>query len=86
MLCIWLCVPIVDQPSLLPLPSVKVHALYGVLFHWIGHEPLRPLLCNLLYRMTRPEDVLVRRVHRLYPSFPHLNVTLRSIGGCLLDS
>jgi centromere protein I len=44
-----------------------VHSLYGVLFHWIEYETLRPLLCNLLYRMTRPQDVLTWRVHKLYP-------------------
>jgi hypothetical protein len=45
----------------------QIHNLYGVIFHWIEHEALRPLLCNLLYRMTRPQDVLTWRVHRLYP-------------------
>lgn len=45
----------------------QIHNLYGVLFHWIGNESLRPLVVHLLYRMTRPQDILTWRVHKLYP-------------------
>jgi hypothetical protein len=60
----------VRQTALVVSPHAtthQVHSLYGVIFHWIEYETLRPLLCNLLYRMTRPQDVLTWRVHKLYP-------------------
>ncbi len=64
------CAPQFAKQQLVVSPRMQphqVHSLYGVLFHWIEYETLRPLLCNLLYRMTRPQDVLTWRVHKLYP-------------------
>ncbi|ELR18119.1 uncharacterized protein ACA1_368200 [Acanthamoeba castellanii str. Neff] len=50
--------------------------LYGVIFHWIEYETLRPLLCNLLYRMTRPQDVLTWRLRNKVGPEPAVDVLL----------
>ncbi|XP_038050273.1 centromere protein I-like [Patiria miniata] len=42
-----------------------LHALYGVLFHFIENDALCPHVCHLLYLLTRKEDVLAFRVQRL---------------------
>ena len=42
-----------------------LHALYGVFFHFLGFETLRPHLCHLLYRLTDREDVKPFRVRQL---------------------
>ncbi|XP_022098673.1 centromere protein I-like isoform X2 [Acanthaster planci] len=43
----------------------NLHALYGVVFHFIENDALCPHVCHLLYLLTRKEDVLVFRVQRL---------------------
>jgi len=45
--------------------TTVLHSLYGVLFHYLDFETLRPLLCNLLYRLTRREDVRPFRLRKL---------------------
>lgn len=49
------------------LPELHLmRALYSVLFHYLQYETLRPLVAQLLFRITRREDVQPFRVRRLY--------------------
>ncbi|XP_033637243.1 centromere protein I-like [Asterias rubens] len=45
--------------------SDDLHALYGILFHFVENDVLCPQVCHLLYLLTRKQDVLAFRVHRL---------------------
>lgn len=43
----------------------KLQQLYGVVFHYLPYETLRPSLCHLLYYLTRREDVRPFRIRKL---------------------
>ncbi|KAG0038181.1 hypothetical protein BGZ82_000862 [Podila clonocystis] len=43
----------------------RFQRLYGVVFHYLSYETLRPLLCHILYYMTRREDVKPFRIRKL---------------------
>ncbi|KAG0287595.1 hypothetical protein BGZ96_008489 [Linnemannia gamsii] len=43
----------------------KLQQLYGVAFHYLPYETLRPSLCHLLYYLTRREDVRPFRIRKL---------------------
>ncbi|KAF9317405.1 hypothetical protein BG003_000791 [Podila horticola] len=43
----------------------RLQRLYGVVFHYLSYETLRPLLCHILYYMTRREDVKPFRIRKL---------------------
>ena len=42
-----------------------LHRLYTVLFHFLDYDQLRPLICQLLARLTRREDVKPFRIRKL---------------------
>ena len=52
----------------------ELHALYAIFFHYMDYETLRPLLCNLIHRLTRRCDVRPFRISRLCELFER--------GGC----
>ncbi|KAG0250868.1 hypothetical protein BG011_008026 [Mortierella polycephala] len=43
----------------------KLQQLYGVAFHFLSYETLRPSLCHLLYYLTRRDDVKSFRIRKL---------------------
>lgn len=43
----------------------RIQQLYGVLFHYLGYETLRPHVCHLLFLLTRREHVKPFRIQRL---------------------
>ncbi|KAF9402909.1 hypothetical protein BGX21_008102 [Mortierella sp. AD011] len=43
----------------------KLHQLYGVAFHYLSYETLRPPLCHILYYLTQREDVRPFRIRKL---------------------
>ncbi|XP_072033615.1 centromere protein I-like [Amphiura filiformis] len=43
----------------------RLHALYGIIFQFIENDMMCPLVCHLLYLLTRKEDVVGFRVRRL---------------------
>ncbi|XP_060571869.1 centromere protein I-like isoform X2 [Ruditapes philippinarum] len=43
----------------------NLHAMYGVLFHFLHYRILTPYICHLLYLLTRKEDVKLFRVRFL---------------------
>ncbi|KAF9583775.1 hypothetical protein BGW38_008575 [Lunasporangiospora selenospora] len=43
----------------------KLHQLYGVAFHYLTFETLRPHLCHLLYYLTTRDDVKIFRIRKL---------------------
>ena len=47
----------------------QLHPLYAIFFHYLEYETLRPLLCELLYRLTRRVDILPHRIQRLLQLF-----------------
>ncbi|XP_045199396.1 centromere protein I-like [Mercenaria mercenaria] len=42
-----------------------LHAMYGVLFHFLHYRIMTPYICHLLYLLTRKEDVKLFRVRFL---------------------
>ncbi|KAG0348256.1 hypothetical protein BG004_005575 [Podila humilis] len=55
---IILCYDLFDSRS-------RLQRLYSVVFHYLTYETLRPLLCHILYFMTRREDVKPFRIRKL---------------------
>lgn len=48
------------------LESKKVLSqLYGVLFHYLAYDPLRPILCQILYQITKRDHVKPFRCRKL---------------------
>eukprot|EP00742_Colponemidia_sp_Colp-10_P012414 GILJ01013943.1.p1 GENE.GILJ01013943.1~~GILJ01013943.1.p1 ORF type:complete len:748 (+),score=102.95 GILJ01013943.1:172-2244(+) len=46
--------------------KAQLHKLYSVFFHMLEYETLRPLVCQMLYRLTRRQDVKPFRIRKLY--------------------
>jgi Mis6 len=46
-------------------PQQHLHSLYGVFFHFLEYETLRPHICHILFRLTRRHDVKPFRIRKL---------------------
>ncbi|XP_076807144.1 centromere protein I-like [Clavelina lepadiformis] len=45
--------------------KTKLHCLYGILFHYIGSDILCPSICQLLFLLTRKNEVTHYRISKL---------------------